>query len=194
MTGRMLRLGRDIRGITAVEFALIAPVFLLFVLGIIEFGLVQYASATLEGATMQSARMGKTGYTDDGISREDYIISVVEDRASGLLDPALLSIDTQTYGQFDHIHEPEPITNDVNGNGIYDAGDAYEDINGNAQWDADMGAAGLGGAGDIVVYTVTYEWPLMTPLISSVIGQDSIPLSSSVVVRNEPWETFNLGF
>ena len=31
-----------------------------------------------------------------------------------------------------------------------------------AQWDADMGAAGLGGPSDVVVYRLTYDWGIIT--------------------------------
>ena len=49
-----------------------------------------------------------------------------------------------------------------------------------------MGAAGLGGGGDVVVYRVRYAWGIMTPMIREVIGE-SIEHISSVAVRNEPF-------
>lgn len=43
-------------GATAVEFALIFPVFVVFVLGIIQFGLVLWTKFALKHATVEAAR------------------------------------------------------------------------------------------------------------------------------------------
>ena len=61
---------------------------------------------------------------------------------------------------------------------------SYSDFNNIGQ--AGQGTAGLGGPGDVVVYTVSYPWTIMTPIVSAVIG-NTITLSSSTVVRNEPY-------
>jgi len=62
------------------------------------------------------------------------------------------------------------------------------DSNGNGEWDADMGLAGLGGPNDIVVYTLRYDWPLMTELLRPLLGADGeFPLKASIAVRNEPF-------
>ena len=53
-----------------------------------------------------------------------------------------------------------------------------------------MGKSGLGGPGDIVVYTAAVNWHLMTHLLDSVMGNNGImKLSASTAVRNEPWGT-----
>ncbi|MEX0760454.1 MAG: hypothetical protein WD100_12815, partial [Tistlia sp.] len=107
----------------------------------------------------------------------------------GLVDLAEVERVTLVYPGFAAVGEPEPFT-DANGNGSYDSDPAedFVDINGNGQWDADMGAAGLGGPGDIVLYTLRYDWPLVTGLLDGVIGVEGrMPLSASIVVRNEPY-------
>lgn len=182
-------------GVTAVEFAVIAPVFTLLMFGILEFATIMFAMVMLEGATSSSARMGKTGYVAEGMSRQEYIHQIVNDEGAPLLDADKLVITTKVYGQFNQINLPEPLTHDYNGNGSYDPGDDYNDINGNGQWDSDMATAGLGGAGDVVVYTVTYPWKVMTPMISDIIGDENgeYQLRSKVVVRNEPYDEINLG-
>ena len=50
------RLGGDCRGNTAVEFALMLPVFLLLLGGLIEFGVAMYAASSLEGAARAGAQ------------------------------------------------------------------------------------------------------------------------------------------
>ena len=73
-------------------------------------------------------------------------------------------------------------------NGKYDLGENYTDVNGNGKWDADRGIAGVGNSGEVVRYKVDYEWHLMTPLLSDMLGDNGVfHMSASVVVRNEPY-------
>jgi hypothetical protein len=59
-----LRQNRSRRGTTVVETALVLPVFLLFVLGLIELGHAQMVKNVLRCACREAARMGSTeGHT-----------------------------------------------------------------------------------------------------------------------------------
>lgn len=174
-------------GVTAIEFAVVAPVLLLLLMGIIEFSLIMLASNVLESATNLSSRLSKTGYQDAGVTREQTIINEVNSQAGSLLDTTKLTISSKFYQQFDQINDPEPWT-DSNANGTRDPGEPYTDINGNSQWDADLGVAGYGGPGDIVVFTVSYPWAIATPIISNLVGSNGIfTITSHAVVRNEPY-------
>lgn len=174
-------------GVTALEFAIVAPVFLLLLFGIIEFALIMMVYNVMEGATAVSSRLGKTGYTASGITRQQTIINAITDRAGTLISAPLLTVNTKFYKQFDQINDPEPYT-DTNGNGTWNAGETYNDINGNNQWDPDMGASGYGSAGDIVVYEVSYPWKLSVPIISSLVGTNgTYTITTHAVVKNEPY-------
>ncbi|PZP87276.1 MAG: hypothetical protein DI582_00470 [Azospirillum brasilense] len=170
------------------EFAMLAPVLLLLIFGVIEFSLIMLVSNILENATSISSRLGKTGYAQSGLSREDTIRQSIEQRAGGLVDPQKLSITSKYYAQFDQIGDAEP-WNDSNGNGVAEVGE-YNDINGNGQYDADMGLAGYGDAEDIVVYTVHYPWNVLTPFMRELIGdaQGNFPIETHAVVKNEPYD------
>lgn len=50
-------MGRDSKGAAAVEFALVLPILLVLVLGIIEFGYLAYANASAAGAAREGARV-----------------------------------------------------------------------------------------------------------------------------------------
>ena len=52
------KLANDQSGAAAVEFALILPVMLLFIFGIIEFGLFMYNKQVLTNACREGARVG----------------------------------------------------------------------------------------------------------------------------------------
>ncbi len=174
-------------GTTAIEFAFIAPVLMLMMFGIIELSLMMYTQSVMEGATSISSRLGKTGYTESGISREQTIRNKLSARATGLLNVSLFTIQSKSYSQFDTIGEAEPFL-DANGNGQHDAGENYTDVNGNGVWDEDMGRAGYGNANDIVVYNVSYPWHVATPLIGRIFGEDgTLVLKASAVVKNEPY-------
>lgn len=182
---------RDAEGATTLEFAMVMPVFLLVLFGIIEFSIILFTKSVMEGATSITSRLGKTGYAEAGQNRKDMLISLLHEKTNGILDPDRIEIETLVYENFSDISRPEPLIVDVNGNGRYDPadGDVYQDINGNGQWDEDLGEAGLGKAGDIVVYRVHYPWSVKTPVMSSFLANENgyYPLDVSVVVRNEPY-------
>ncbi len=185
----MKRLRRNRKGSSLVEFAVSAPVVIVALMGIVEFSMILFVNSLLEGGLREASRFGLTGFQPNGLTREERILQIVEDHTLGLVDDTAANLSTLVYPSFDSIGEPEPFT-DNNGNGQFDAGESYMDVNGNNQWDPDMGAAGLGGAEDIVLYTIEYDWPLLTGLLSDVIGNDGkIGLRASVVVRNEPYGT-----
>jgi hypothetical protein len=143
---------------------------------------------TMEGATAVSSRLGKTGFTGSGLTRQQTILNAITSRASSLLDPTKLSVSSKFYKQYDQINDPEPFI-DTNGNGARDVGESFTDINGNAVWDADMASSGYGSAGDVVVYTVSYPWALATPIIGDLIGgeQGIFNITTHAVVKNEPY-------
>ena len=169
------------------EFAFIAPVLLLMIMAIIEFSLIMLASSVMESATTVSARLGSTGYTTSGTSRSQTILNSIKAKAGTFIDTQKLTIQSKYYTQYSQINDPEPFT-DSNHNGVRDSGEAFTDVNGNGQWDADMGLAGYGGAGDIVVYTVTYPWRILTPIVGRFIGKNGIyTITTHAVTKNEPF-------
>lgn len=173
-------------GITSVEFALVSPVMILLMMGIVEFSLIMFTNAVMESATTFTARLGKTGYVAEGSSRQDQIIASIQNRTAGLLDPTHINITTKVYSSVDKVGDPETCINPVSPPCPGTAGVHYIDINGNGQWDADMGLAGLGSANDIVVYNVTYPWPITTPIISAIVGSP-YNITVRTVVKNEPY-------
>lgn len=173
-------------GITTIEFALVAPVLMMLILGIIEFSLIMFTMASMESATANTSRLGKTGYTPPGVSRQDTIINNIRARTAGLLNPNLIQITTTIYPNFNNVGDEEPYT-DSDHNNQYTLGEPYTDINGNGHWDADMGRAGLGEPGDIVVYNVLYPWPVFTPPLRPILG-NTYNITVRSVVKNEPFD------
>jgi len=185
---RFLGVWRRDDGISAVEFAIMAPVLILTVIGTMEVAMALIVSSLIEGGLRDAARYGITGFVEQGKTREQQITDIIGKATIGLVDMGSVEIKTLVYPSFADIGKPEPYT-DTNANGQYDAGEPYTDINGNGQWDADMGAAGLGGPGDIVLYKVSYALSLMTPFMTVVMGGNDgvIGLNATIAVRNEPY-------
>jgi hypothetical protein len=184
MVRRLVSLWRDRRGAAAVQFALLAPALLLLVIGSFEVAITMFVAGTMESAVLAASRYGVTGFTEDGVSREERIRDIILDRTQGFVDMDETTIRTLVYQSFDQIGQPEPFTDD-NGNGAHDAGEPFNDVNGNGEWDDDMGAAGLGGPGDIVLYEVEYETGALTELFRPIFGR--IVHHAAVAVRNEPF-------
>jgi hypothetical protein len=182
---RLRGLPGDQRGQAMVEFGFIAPAFIALLCAIMEFSGVMFVQAILEGSAREASRYGLTGFTSGGVSREDQILAIVENNTYGIVDMDELEMETLVYDNFADVGQPEPFT-DENGNEVWDNDEPFTDVNGNGTWDPDMGAAGLGGPGDVVVYRMSYNWDIMIPLFRPFFG-DSIALQSNIAVRNEPF-------
>ncbi|MEM7022152.1 MAG: TadE/TadG family type IV pilus assembly protein [Pseudomonadota bacterium] len=176
----------DDGGKAIVEFAFIAPVFLGMTLSIFEFSGIMFVQTLLEGGAREASRYGITGQQPEGVSRDDMILQIVGDNSFGIIDMDELVMTTKVYDSFNEVGQPEPFT-DENSNGSYDLGEPYTDSNGNGTWDPDMGAVGLGGPGEVVVYTMIYDWPIMIPVFEPFFG-DHVTLEANIAVRNEPFD------
>lgn len=177
-------LGRDADGAAAVQFAILAPALLLLIIGSFEVAMMLFVAGTMESAVLAASRAGVTGFTEDGVSREERIRDIILDRTMGFVDMDHTVIRTLVYQSFDQIGQPEPFSDD-NGNGAHDPGESFTDINGNGQWDDDMGSAGLGGPGDVVLYDIEYETGALTNLFAPIFGR--VVHRAAVAVRNEPF-------
>ena len=181
-----MRIIKNHKGVTAVEFALLAPIVLLFIFATIEISWLMLSASILENSVRMASRAGITGYVPSGMTRDEFIRQQIDGNLI-ILDPAKIQFDTLIYDSYANIGQPEPFI-DQNANSSYDLGEPYTDINGNAKWDDDMGTAGKGGAGAIMVYKVTYPYKILTPIVSQFFANNgNFDLHSNMVVRNEPF-------
>lgn len=179
---------RDTCGSTLMEFAFGAPILLTVILASMEFGAVMLTSTLMESSLREAARFGITGQQPDDATRLERIIEIVDERTLGLVDMSQAQVDILVYPSFSDIGRGEDYI-DGDASGSYDIGETFTDENGNGVWDADIGAAGSGASGDIVVYRMRYDWQSMTPFANHFLGNDGIlNLAASIVVRNEPWD------
>jgi Flp pilus assembly protein TadG len=113
----LTRFGRNRRGATAVEFALIAPVFFAVLFAIIETGMVFFASQMLETGVQDSGRMlytyqlqatGQTAALQQAAFYTDLCgrVSVLFDCVN---NPSSLVVDVRSYPPGTAINITDPI-------------------------------------------------------------------------------------
>ncbi|MGB3471975.1 MAG: TadE/TadG family type IV pilus assembly protein [Erythrobacter sp.] len=181
----------DTQGVTIVEFALVAPVMLLFIGGILEIGYVTFARSTLESSILAAARASRV--TECPNENAEELAEQLTKRMSVIMsaDGAPPTLSVQSYGQkFGDVGNPEPF-DDTDGNGTHSVGESYTDVNGNGEWDADMGQDGhYGTFGEVVEFKASFNVPSLFPWIAQRInsGQNFYTIESVTVIRNEPYE------
>lgn len=160
-------------GAAAVEFALVATPFLALLFAIIETALVFFAGQTLEAAASDSARLIMTGQAQaGGYDNAAGFKQKVCENAASLFDCNKIQVNVKKYTSFGSYSQVNPVTN-----GTLDT----TKIN----YDSSI-------AGDIVVVTLYYEWPIYVSLLgnnlSNLNGSNRL-LVATAVFRNEPFGT-----
>lgn len=180
---RFRRVAIDRAGVTTVEFALVAPVLLVTVMGLFDLGYTMYTNSMLQGAIYKAAR---DSTIEGAAAKSSDIDKSVEEAVRGVVYHAELEFDRKSYASFADVSRPEDYS-DIDKDGSCNNGEPFEDANGNGTWDQDRGSAGQGGARDAVLYTVTVTYDRPFP-IASLIGQDNtFTLKSQTVLRNQPY-------
>lgn len=179
MRRRLLR--RDSSGATLVEFAMVLPMLCMVLLGMFDLGYRIYVSAVMEGAMHEAARMATVG----GITREQ-IKTRVEGRLREVSGGAVAVV-THSYNDFSDVGKPEKITEDTDPQLVYNEGDCFEDANEDGEYSLDRGIEGVGGAEDIVHYSVSVTYSRLVPLGSLLGWDDRQTVRGSTVLRNQPF-------
>lgn len=165
MNNLLSRLWRKNDGVAMIEFALVAPIFLLLLMGGLEYGIITFISGTLGTIVNEAGRLGMTGgnYADlqdpnsPPLPRDEFLRQRIAERMGPLMGMGELEITPVPYASLSGIG-----------------------VSGNA------GSPGFGGGGQIVVYDVDFTWDIMTPLMSSFMGHDGkYVINARTVIQNE---------
>jgi Flp pilus assembly pilin Flp len=180
-------------GASAAEFAILAPVLFLAVIGIIELAVLLTVQVLLEGSVREASRFGITGYVPPGVTRDQQIRTLIQRYTLGMIDMSRVVIDVRVYPSFAAIQRPEPCYKyimPITTPPQCDTSSAqnWVDSNGDGVWFPGNGTPGSGNAGDIVLYNVHYNHYFMTSFMRRLFARNgSVMLGGSLVVRNEPW-------
>jgi len=186
------RFWRRSEGTAAIEFAFIASILALLIIGTMEVARILFATSVLEGGLREAARFGITGQELDQDAREARVVEIVRAHGAGVVNVTAEDVKFKSYDNFSSIGVPEPFVDSDDGgpndNGTYDSGEAFTDVNCNGNWDPDQGQPGMGAGNEVALYIVDYDLPLMTGMFSTAMGQDGkFKIVASVAVRNEPF-------
>jgi Flp pilus assembly protein TadG len=152
------------KGSSAVEFALTLPIFIILVIGIIEFGWYYFVQHTLQYATREGMRLALVGRTINNpsgtpMSREDSIITTIRNNATLAVKPA----SSVTVS-------------------IYPVSASFTDPTG---WETQQDA---GDPGQYMRVRSRYNYKFFTPLIGGFFSGGGIVIQAEGTYRNELFE------
>ena len=176
---------RDTRGATIVEFAVVAPIFIGILLFIFDTAYLIFARAILRGEVNAVAR-ASTMETATNESRATMDARVTE-RVGLLVPHGALDFDRVSFGNYTRAQaRAEPFVDNNNSNAC-DNGESFLDLNGNGQHDLDGGNANVGGARDVVVYTVTLQYDRLFPVAGMLGLSQSVEIQAQTLLKNQPF-------
>lgn len=182
-----VRLWRDTRGATIVEFAMVAPILCMLLLGMLDLGYRSYAGSVVQGALHDASRMATVG----GFTMTQ-IDARVKARLANFASSSTVTTSSSSYYEFSALTQEEKVVGDTAPLNVYNEGDCFEDANSSNTHDADRGRSGTGGADDIVRYRVTISFPRIVPLGSFLGWGNTQTITSETVLRNQPFAGRNI--
>ena len=172
LTPRFLRrLVRNSDGISAIEFALVGPIVIALLVGIMQTGVVFLYQQLLQTATTQAARLIMTGQAQtSNLSSAQFLADVCTD-AGTLFTCANLSANVQKFTSFSSMTQSNPVSNGT--------------------FSSSSSGFTMGGPGDIVLVQVFYQLPVSGGPLSFTLSNTkngNAVLVGTSVFRNEPYQ------
>lgn len=156
-TTRHMKRRHRMRGASAVEFAIVAPVLFFLVFAIVETCLLFWVNLTMQHATREGARYAITGLSDlDGSSRHPQRHLAVLER-----------IKESSMGFYERV--------DPHINGV-----SYRN-------EAAMHPGMFGAPGQIFVLRIDCSWPVMTPFLRPFFRDGLYRFTTATTMRNEAY-------
>lgn len=185
----MRTIRNDQSGATIVEFAMVAPILFVLVMGTLDLGHALYIRSVLEGETQAAARASSLQSASDTTARTalDDQIELVVKKIAG--NDAVLAFSRKAYGTYKATERRAEEYVDANDNGECDDGENFADSNGDGEWSADGGVIGQGSAKDVQEYTVTIRYDRKFPTTSLFGWDNEETLVVKTLLRNQPFGT-----
>ncbi len=157
---------RDRRGTTALEFAIVGPVFIVMLLMVLEFGIqlavdlaLSYGAGAAARYAVTGAVTGTSGSKGSNSTNDATIRNVIVSSTGSLLNPSRVVVSATSYSN------PSSY---AAGSGSTSGSNGY--------------------SGSVVVYSITYTQPFLTGLPALVSsGATSVTHQATVIVQNEPY-------
>ena len=166
---RRLRSERD--GNVMIEFAMLAPVFFMLILGLVEFVLFQYKTYALNHVVYEATRNLQTGEVQTAANMEEAFRDEACAKAGVMVDCNAIAFDVRAFDNLADVTYPPP-TFDEDGlpdNFVFEPGDANQ----------------------YSVVRATLQHQFFTPFMDELfqMGPD-LPaiVNAFCIVKNEPWD------
>jgi Flp pilus assembly protein TadG len=158
-------------GNVMIEFALLAPVFFMLILGLVEFVLFQYKTYALNHVVYEASRNLQTGEVQSSSNMEEAFKQEACDKAGALIDCNAIVFDVRAFDKLADVTYPPP-TFDEDGlpdNFVFEPGDANQ----------------------YSVVRASIQHQFITPFMDKLfqMGPD-LPaiVNAFCIVKNEPWD------
>jgi Flp pilus assembly protein TadG len=171
---RLRRLPQDEGAATAVEFAILIAPLMFLLLATLQLGIIFFAQQCLQSAATASARQLMTGSVQQqGLSQTQFQNAVCAN-APVLFSCGAIMVDVQSTSSYSSVSTGSLVP-------TYDSTGKVTN-----SW-----SYSPGGAGDIVIMRVMYNWPVIAaPLLPGLANQpngDRLLVATSVF-KNEPFQ------
>jgi hypothetical protein len=147
--------------------------------------------SVLQGAANDAARIITVESPNIGTSGtlENRMKQAVMARMSDIDMPgAVYTVTADTYNRYSDFGQPERLTKDTNANGRFDAGDCWLDTNPNGTWDSAVsGQSGVGGADDVVRFTVNLQEPRLVPIGGLWGASNQLNMNVTTAIKRQPY-------
>ena len=167
---------RDERGVTAIEFGILALPFFMLVFAIIETSMMFFAGQILDSGVQDASRLVRTGQAQTAAWDDDDFRDELCGRLYGLFDCNLLRIRTSVVGDFTSATVLTPV-------------EVGEDCDDECEWTLEEDYS-PGEASEVVLVQAWYKWPTIVNLPGFNLQNqpDGTRLLGAVrVFRNEPF-------
>lgn len=170
MGGGLRRFRKHESGVAAVEFVLVAPLFLFLVFAIFETSILYIIATVMEGETALAARAIRTGQLQQEADPETAFRETLCRNLGNVLNCDNVIVDVRTFDDFGEMDF-----------------DDFVDEDGNASGNLFL----PGTADDIVLVRIAYVYTIITPYLSRIlppVGVDTVILYSGAAFKNEPFQ------
>lgn len=164
----------DARGVTAIEFGMVAMPFLMMLFGIIGVGLYFFTTFTLENAVEQASRLLRTGQAQvAGYTAAQFKAKVCEFVPGHIDCDGKVKVNVLSFADTTNV-TPDSLPSCLTGGGALSAATQYS----------------TPGASEVVLVWVCYEWELANKIPFLHLGDmagGSRLIQATTVFRAEPY-------
>ena len=171
------RFWRDDSAATAVEFAMVSPVFFLMIGCILETGLMLFTEYVLQTSVQEAARFVRTGQAQTAEMTQSVFKTKICDLAKYIIDcNGAVTVYMTTAATFQSLNATVP---------------SYLSIGVKADGTTDAPTFSCGGPAVPVALIATYDWQFSIPyfmkFFGNIAGGNKRRIAGFAVFRNEPF-------